>query len=160
MTAEQVSSRIFYIITGLSAIIFLLFRLIGYDTPYEENYDYNAPLLTGTLVGYIVIMTLAAATLMVWGMARSLKRNGNENRVVNNIPAQRIKAYVTGGFLAILVITFAFSDSAPISVNGTSYTDALWLRIAGMFVGSSIILIVVAAAVVAYGAIRNIRKKQ
>ena len=45
-----------WIIIGLiaiSAVIFLAFWMVGYDMPYEEDADFNAPLLTDMLLGYI-----------------------------------------------------------------------------------------------------------
>ena len=41
-----------WIIIGLiaiSAVIFLAFWMVGYDMPYEEDVDFNAPLLTDML---------------------------------------------------------------------------------------------------------------
>ena len=34
LTTEQISSRIFYVIVALSAVLFVLFWLIGYDMAY------------------------------------------------------------------------------------------------------------------------------
>ena len=48
-----------WIIIGLiaiSAVIFLAFWMVGYDMPYEEDADFNAPLLTDMLLGYIYLM--------------------------------------------------------------------------------------------------------
>ena len=53
LTTEQISSRIFYVIVALSAVLFILFWLIGYDMPYEEDPEYNAPLLTGVLASFM-----------------------------------------------------------------------------------------------------------
>ena len=52
-----------WIIIGLiaiSAVIFLAFWMVGYDMPYEEDADFNAPLLTDMLLGYIYLMVVVA----------------------------------------------------------------------------------------------------
>ena len=90
LTTEQISSRIFYVIVALSAVLFVLFWLIGYDMPYEEDPEYNAPLLTGVLVSFMIVLTIAAVALMTWGLIRSVRKNSDANRVVNNVPARRI----------------------------------------------------------------------
>lgn len=158
LTTDQLSTRIFYIVVGVSAVLFLLFRLVGYDIPYDENPDYNAPLLTGTLVAYMLVLTVATLALMVWGMLRSMRRASAENRVVNNVPARRIAIGVAAGFVGVLLLTLLLSDTTPLTVNGSSYTDALWLRLSGMFVGTSILMTVAAVAAVVFGMTRNIRK--
>ena len=42
---ERLSGFVFYVLIGLIVVLGLLFRLIGYDMPYEYNFDYNAPVL-------------------------------------------------------------------------------------------------------------------
>ena len=44
-SAEKISQQVFYIMIGLAVLIFGLFFLVGYDLPFEENPDFNAPLL-------------------------------------------------------------------------------------------------------------------
>lgn len=158
LTTEQLSSRVFYILIGVTVVLFCLFRFVGFDIPYDENPDYNAPLFTGIIVSFMLLLTVATLVLMVWGMAWGIRKNSDENKVVNNIPARRISLCVATGFVAVLLVTFAFSDATPIRVNGSDYTDAFWLRMAGMFVGSSLFMIVAAVAAAIFGATRYIRK--
>lgn len=46
MDEERISQRVLYVIVALSAIVFLAFYLIGYDTPFAGNTAFNAPMLT------------------------------------------------------------------------------------------------------------------
>lgn len=158
-TTETVSTRVFYLLVALVVALFALFRIVGYDTPYVENPDFNAPLLTGVLVWFMILLTLAALVLTVWGAVRGMRMNSTENRVVNNVPARRISVCVAVGTVAVLLLTFALSDTGSLRVNGAEYADGFWLRVAGMFVGTSIIMIVAAAGAVVYGSTRYIRKK-
>lgn len=159
LTTEQISSRIFYVIVALSAVLFILFWLIGYDMPYEEDPEYNAPLLTGVLVSFMIVLTIAAIALMTWGLIRSVRKNSDANRVINNVPARRISLCVAGGFATVMLLCFLLSDTTPLAINGERYADTFWLRTAGMFVGASLVMMVAAAAAVVFGATRYIRKK-
>ena len=145
---ERLSGFVFYVLIGLIVVLGLLFRLIGYDMPYEYNFDYNAPLLTGAVVTFMLLLT--GGTLV--------RINGDENRVVNNIPARRISVCVALGTLLLLVLTFALSSTDALKVNGAAYTDTFWLRASGMFVGTSLLMVVAAIAAVVFGATLYIRK--
>ena len=45
-------------------------------------------------------------------------------------------------------------------VNGQNFTDGFWLRMTDMFVNSSLLLLVLAAGVVVFGATRYYRKER
>lgn len=156
-TTEQLSSRIFYIVIGVAVVLFALFRFVGYDIPYDENPDYNAPLLTGVLIWFMIVLTLATLGIAVWGWQRGVRKSRGENVVVNNVPAHRIMLSVAAGTALLFVLTFAFSSTDTLRVNGTAYTDAFWLRTAGMFIGTSVLLVIAAIVAVVYGATRYIR---
>ena len=146
---ERLSGFVFYVLIGLIVVLGLLF---------EYNFDYNAPLLTGAVVTFMLLLTGGTLVLMVWTMIRGMRINGDENRVVNNIPARRISVCVALGTLLVLVLTFALSSADALKVNGAAYTDTFWLRASGMFVGTSLFMVVAAIAAVAFGATRYIRK--
>ncbi len=46
-SAENISQRIFYLLIGLAILVFGLFFLVGYDMPFDENPDFNAPAVYG-----------------------------------------------------------------------------------------------------------------
>ena len=78
--------------------------------------------------------------------------------MTNGIPARRI-TYTTYGITAlILLLTFVFGSTQTMMVNGENFTDSFWLRMTDMFVNSSLLLLVLAAGVVAFGATRYYRK--
>ena len=158
LTTEQISSRVFYVLVGVAALLFALFRFVGYDMPYLENPDYNAPLFTGVVIWFMLLLTLATLVLAVWSMVRAARRDSSESRVVNNVPARRIAVSVAVGTAVVLLLTFALSSAEPLRVNGAAYADGLWLRVAGMFVGTSAVMILAAVAAVVYGSTRYIRK--
>ena len=56
-----------------------------------------------------------------------------------------------------VVLTYALSSTDALMVNGERFTDTFWLRTAGMFIGTSLLLIVVAVGAIVYGSTRYIR---
>ena len=155
---ERLSNIVFYVLIGIIVVLALLFRLVGFDMPYEYNFDYIAPLLTGVVVTFMLVLTGGTLLLMACTMIRGMRLNKDENRVVNNIPARRISMCVALGTLLVLVLTFALSSDDSLKINGAAYTDSFWLRASGMFVGTSLFMVVAAIAAVAFGATRYIRK--
>lgn len=158
LTAEQQSGRIFYALIAMSALMFALFRLVGYDMPYDANPDYNAPLLAGTLISFMLLLAAAALAAMVWSAVRAWRMEGGASRIVNNIPARRISVCVAAGTAALMAATFALADTTPLRINGHAYADTFWLRTSGMFVATAALMIAAAVAAVAFGATRYIRK--
>ena len=106
----KISAIVFYTLLGMSALLFVLFRLVGFDMPYFENPEYNAPLLTGVLISYMLLLVAVALVLAVYSFVRSARINRKENRVVNNIPAHRIAVATVVGTAALLALTFGSAD--------------------------------------------------
>lgn len=152
------SRAVFYAIVGMAAVMFALFRLMGFDTPYDDNPDYNAPLLTGALIVFMELLAAAALALAVWSIVRSARLNRRAGGTANNIPVRRISVCTAAGTLLLLAATFALSDADSIAVNGTAYASWFWLHAAGMFIGTSAAMIAIAAGAVIYGTIRNRRQ--
>ena len=96
---ERLSNFVFYVLIGIIVVLALLFRLVGFDMPYEYNFDYNAPVLTGVVVTFMLVLTGGTLLLMACTMIRGMRLNKDENRVVNNIPARRISVCVALGSL-------------------------------------------------------------
>jgi hypothetical protein len=95
------------------------------------------------VVLWLVYLTLAAAiattAFSVWHGLR-YRRKGSD--VVNGVPAGRIGWMVLVGFVLTMALTFALGSTDPIRSNGVRFTDTLWLRVADMFIYTSIILII------------------
>ncbi len=159
-SAERISRRVLYILVGMTAVLFAAFRFVGYDMPYLENPDFNAPLLTGVLVWFMSLLVAVAFVVTVFSAVSGMRKNRDEARVVNGVPAARIAWATAAGTLVLMLVTLALGSAAPLTVNGAEYTDALWLRVADMFVNTSIVMTGLAVAAVAFGATRYIRKKE
>jgi hypothetical protein len=83
---------------------------------------------------------------------------GKGDRVVNNIPVRRISLTVGIGTFVMMLVTFVLGSSAPMKINGATYSDAFWLRMSDMFIVTSLLLIFAAIGAVVYGATKYNRK--
>ena len=156
-SAEQVSQRIFYILIALAVLVFGLFFLVGYDMPFEENPDFNAPLFTDVLIGLMWLFLVGGIGLAIYSMWKDYSGSRSE-AVVNGVPVRRIFRITWIGLLALLVLTFALGSSAPMLINGENYADWLWLKLSDMFVITSLLMLLAGMGAVIFGATRYIRK--
>ena len=156
-SAEQVSQRIFYILIALAVLVFGLFFLVGYDMPFEENPDFNAPLFTDVLIGLMWLFLVGGIGLAIYSMWKDYRGSRSE-AVVNGVPVRRIFRITWIGLLALLVLTFALGSSAPMLINGENYADWLWLKPSDMFVITSLLMLLAGMGAVIFGATRYIRK--
>ena len=156
-SAEQVSQRIFYILISLAVLVFGLFFLVGYDMPFEENPDFNAPLFTDVLIGLMWLFLVGGIGLAIYSMWKDYRGSRSE-AVVNGVPVRRIFRITWIGLLALLVLTFALGSSAPMLINGENYADWLWLKLSDMFVITSLLMLLAGMGAVIFGATRYIRK--
>ena len=156
-SAEQVSQRIFYILIALAVLVFGLFFLVGYDMPFEENPDFNAPLFTDVLIGLMWLFLVGGIGLAIYSMWKDYRGSRSE-AVVNGVPVRRIFRITWIGLFALLVLTFALGSSAPMLINGENYADWLWLKLSDMFVITSLLMLLAGMGAVIFGATRYIRK--
>lgn len=104
-SAEKISQQVFYIMIGLAVLVFGLFFLVGYDLPFEENPDFNAPLFTDVLILLMWLFLIGGVGLAVFSMIRDYRSSKSE-AVVNGIPVRRIFRITWIGTLAVLLLTF------------------------------------------------------
>lgn len=157
-SAEKISQRVFYVLIAIAVIVFALFFLIGYDMPFEENPDFNAPLFTNVLIVLMWILFAAALILAIVSVVRSYRNTAKQEEKQNGIPENKIFRTTWLGTLLLLVITFVTGSAAPLAINGNEYNEWTWLKASDMFVNTSIAMLLLAFGAVAYGATRYIRK--
>ena len=138
-STEKISQRVFYCLLGLAALVIALFCLVGYDMPFEENPDFNAPLFT---------------------IVNSYRKNASKEKMVHGIPAKKIFHITWIGTLVLLVATFLLGSSSPMLINGNEYGDWLWLKLSDMFVFTSLLMLLGAIVAVLFGATRYVRKNK
>lgn len=143
-----------WIIIGLvavSAVIFLAFWMVGYDMPYEEDADFNAPLLTDMLLGYIYLMVVVAIGVTAYSVVHGIRTRGRQGFSENGVAAGRITITTWVFTVLLLVISFALGSTEPIKVNGKDFCEGIWLRLSDMFIISSGVMILLAILAVAFG---------
>lgn len=143
-----------WIIIGLiaiSAVIFLAFWMVGYDMPYEEDADFNAPLLTDMLLGYIYLMVVVAIGVTAYSVVHGIRTRGRQGYSENGVAAGRITIAIWVFTVLLLVISFALGSTEPIKVNGKDFCEDIWLRLSDMFIISSGVMILLAILAVAFG---------
>lgn len=158
-SAEQISQKVFRLMIGLAVLVFGLFYLIGYDLPFDENPDFNAPLFTDVLIFLMWLFLIGGVGLAVYSMVKDYRSSKSE-AVVNGVPVRRIFRITWLTLLAVLVLTFLLGGSDPMLINGENYADWLWLKLSDMFVITSLLMLLAGIGAVCFGATRYIRKKQ
>lgn len=143
------------VLIGIIAVTFCAFFLIGYDNPYEENPAFNAPRLTNVIIILSYLLIIGTLALTVFSLVMAYRNRNKSAAVVNNVPAARIAYIISGGVVALFILTFLFGSSAPMVINGEQFTQTLWLKTADMFIFTAIAMLVVAIAAVAYSSIKH-----
>ena len=159
MPTERVSQRVFYILIALAVLVFCFFYLVGYNLPFEENPDFNAPLFTDVLIVLMGGFLLCSIVLVVFSVLKNYRCSKSE-AIINDVPANKIIRFTWASTLALLVLTFILGSSTPMLINGERYADWIWLKISDMLVLTSVLMLLVAIGAVAFGATRYIRKKR
>lgn len=155
MSTQRLSARILMVLVGIIAVIFCAFFLIGYDNPYEDNPAFNAPRLTNLIIILSYLLIIGTLALTIFSLVMAYRNRNKSAAVVNNVPAARIAYIISGGVVALLILTFLFGSSAPMVINGEQYTQTLWLKTADMFIFTAIAMLIVAIAAVAYSSIKH-----
>ena len=140
-------------------LLFVLFWTLGFDIPYEDSPNFNAPLFTDALLWLIALLLLGTATLTAWSVATFVRKRGKEDASTNNIPAKAITYTTAIATAALLIVSFVIGSSEPINANGLQYGSWLWLKTADMFIITSAVLIVIASATIITYSIINKRRK-
>ena len=138
-------------LVAISAVVFALFWLVGYDMPYEEDADFNAPLLTDVLIGYVYILTAAAVGVAIFSAIHGIRTHSRQGGVENGVPTARINTITWIITVLLLAGSFACATTEPIKVNGKLYSETIWLRLSDMFIVTSGVMILLAVIAVAFG---------
>ncbi|GAB6975350.1 hypothetical protein [Prevotella falsenii] len=160
LAEERISQRVLYVLTGIAALIFVLFFSVGFYVPLAENPAFNAPLLTDALIVFMWILFGLTVLVMLLSVFHTVKTISVKQRVVNGIPTYRITTVVFGTTFVCLVLSFVFGSSDSMVINGATYADKFWLKASDMFVTSSLVLLLAAIGVTVFGATRYYRKRK
>ncbi|MCD8291883.1 MAG: hypothetical protein LUC91_10340 [Prevotella sp.] len=151
MKTERVSTRVLFILIAFIVLLFGAFFIIGFDTPYSEDPDFNAPLLTDAVLIFVYLLIVAALVIMAYSVVRAIKRRDKSTNVTNNIPESKIMWCTVALLLCCMVITFLLGSTQPVQVNGVEFAQTFWLKTTDMFINTVIVMLIVAVLGVAFG---------
>lgn len=145
------TGRIRTVLVALTAALFAAFYLIGYDMPFAADPQFTAPLFTDAVIWFIYVLVVLAVMVTAVSVVCEIRVRRHSALMSGGVPAGRI-AWGTAALLAVAVtLTFAFGSTEPLEVNGRMFTSHLWLRLADMFINTSVVLTFVATVAVAFG---------
>ncbi len=148
LSADRISRLALYVVVGVTAVVYGLFLLIGYNAPLDTDPSFVAPLLTPLLISFVELIVVVAVVTAIWmGVARW--RSIKASHTVDSARSLHVVLGVVLGTVVIMILGFVLGSTTPIMANGSQYTDSLWLRIADMFIYSGTALVIVAAVAAA-----------
>lgn len=156
-STEKVSHLFLSLLTGLIALIFLLYYLVGYNAPAPWDEKYNSPLLTDLVIVLMFLLLVGALAAVICSKLHSLRMN-HTPAVVNGVHGKMVTWCVVGGVVAMLALTGLALPAERLYVNGEAFDDSFWLHVANMFVVSSTLLIIIGICAIVFGIIKNKRK--
>ena len=159
MKTEQITGRLLYGLVGLAAVVFLLFYLVGYNIPYVFDPEYNAPLFTDVVIGFMYLMVAAGVAAAVYAVVMERKRRSRQS-VENGIPVGKIERGTLVLLIVLLAVSFLLGASAPIKVDGEVFDSVFWLKATDMLIYTSLALIAVAVAAVVFSVAGNRIKRK
>ena len=76
MNIEKISKITLWVLMGVSAIIFILYFVIGFDNPYEENPKMNNPQFLDVMLVWAIVLCVATLILMLVSFFMYVKEYG------------------------------------------------------------------------------------
>lgn len=160
MSTENISKWLLRTLLAITVVIFALFFLVGFNTPYEEDPKMNAPLLTDAVLYGCIGFTLVTIILTVWSVVKQLTTGGGTTSKDTGIAAH------TGTFSAVtlavsviigLVVGIA-GKSEHMLINGKDWNVPSDLITTDTCLISIIILLVIALICLIGSMFINVKK--
>jgi len=76
MNIEKISKITLWVLMGVSAIIFILFFVVGFDIQWEENPKMNNPQFTDVLIIWALVLCIATLIIMLISFFMYVKEYG------------------------------------------------------------------------------------
>jgi cytochrome bd-type quinol oxidase subunit 2 len=160
MNIEKLSGWILKGLMAVTVIVFALFMLVGFDTPYEENPKMNAPLLTDAVIILSIVLVIAAACVTIWSAFMQFK-TGNTTSKDEGI-AGKTGLFATLAFVASIVIGIIVgvaNSGEHLLINGKDWNNPTDIILTDTSMISIAILTVLSVAAVIYSMVAQNKKK-
>lgn len=93
----------------------------------------------------LLAVALVASAWSAWNGVRTHQRR----------QSTRIGYAVAAAVALLLLLTYLMGSTNPLRSNGTTFADPVWLRLADMFIYSSVTLIIVCSVIVVIAKFRR-----
>ncbi|NLV53716.1 MAG: hypothetical protein GXY64_10720 [Bacteroidales bacterium] len=155
---EKISKITLWVLVGISILITILFALINFDRPYEDNPDMVDPQLTDLLIVWTYILIASAAISTVGAAIYGYISGGNKSKNEDIGLASKAGVIAWGTFLvgivAGLIAGIANKDEMLIyNTNDQATPSELIITDTSMI--AIIVLTVVSVIVTAYSMVSN-----
>lgn len=150
-----VSRKVLFLLVTITVVIFTLFYFVGYSHPWAEDPDFIEPRLTTVLIIFVFLVLALAVVVTAWAVISAMLKRGRKDNTSYRVPVTIIAICVVAFTVMLLGISFAIGSSSAITINGKEYQEAGWLKAADMFVITSLVLMVIATAAVAFATIKS-----
>ena len=160
MNIDKLSGWILKGLMAVTIIVFALFLLVGFDTPYEENPKMNAPLLTDAVLILSIVLTIAAVCVTVWSAFMQFK-TGNTTSKDEGI-AGKTGLFATLAFVASIVIGIIVgvaNSGEHLLINGKDWNVPSEIIVTDTSMVSIGILTILSIAAVVYSMVSQNKKK-
>ena len=160
MNIDKLSGWILKGLMAVTIIVFALFLLVGFDTPYEENPKMNAPLLTDAVLILSIVLTIAAVCVTVWSAFMQFK-TGNTTSKDEGI-AGKTGLFATLAFVASIVIGIIVgvaNSGEHLLINGKDWNVPSEIIVTDTSMVSIGILTILSIAAVVYSMVAQNKKK-
>lgn len=150
-SADKIAGRMLMVLIALSVVVFGAFYLVGFNMPFEDDVNFNAPLLTDFLLYFMYLLLFATTFMFSMAVVRGIRMRDKSKDISNGVPATRIVLGVVGLLVVSLVVTFVLGSGEPMRISGELFAESFWLKVTDMFINTSIVLMLVAVCAVCYG---------
>ena len=158
MNIEKISGWVLKGLMGLIILVFALFMLIGFDTPYEENPKMNAPVLTDAVIVLSLALIVAAIVVTVWSAFKQFKTGNTTSKdegIAGKTGLLAMLAFVAS--IVIGLIVGIANSGEHMLINGKDWNNPGEIILTDTSMISIAILTVLSVAAVVYSMV--VKKK-
>lgn len=148
MSAEERLRFLFRCMIGVIVTVFVLFRLVGYNMPYIEDFSMNAPLLTDAVIMLSILLLMIATVAIIFCSQKTLRMTARKEKNEEEKKRIRNRVIISAATAMLLILSFIIGSGKPLTIAGEKFTSTLALKAADMFIVSIIIMIIAAVATI------------
>ncbi|MGM9712872.1 MAG: hypothetical protein ACI3Y5_01980 [Prevotella sp.] len=109
-----------------------------------------------SLVIYLMYLALAASIgVTAWSVVRRMRMLGHTSGRVHGIPVRKINILIVLSVILLMLLSFLFASVSPVRIGTKDFTDVLWIRVAGMFVLTGVIVLLAGVVSIIYSFVKN-----